>query len=188
MHGKTRKCLFHRFEFRDFGLSHVSFLCACWLCNEGGEPPPAAGLSNLATWVLKRWSSGIYSATDVQGIAHAAFQDGLRHEEVAKLASLGSWGTHKGNINRDLKAMFVVKNLPKPFVLRVPCKKPRTDDLIYEDCGIILPHEWLSCIGSRPDAEHLLGFACIRGQPELVVLAFCCSCFICPVFFFSLVT
>ena len=48
--------------------------------------------SNLASALLTRWPSGQCSARDVQAIAHAALRDGLQHDEVAKLASLGDWG------------------------------------------------------------------------------------------------
>ena len=90
------------------------------------------------------------SATEVQKIAHSAVVDGISHEEVYRLAALGSWGQYPANVNRDLKAM-VTSELPEPIVVRVPCldTKPSPARVCYDDAAVMLPHLWLESMGQQ---------------------------------------
>ena len=112
--------------------------------------PDAKKDSALATRLLLLWSDGSMSATEVQKIAHSAVVDGILHEEVYRLAALGSWGQYPANVNRDLKAM-VISDLPEPIVVRVPCldTKPSPARVCYDDAAIMLPHLWLESMGQQ---------------------------------------
>ena len=67
---------------------------------EGEEEPTPT--SQLALTLTQKWGWGKLSAPEVQELAQAAYQDGLRQEDLYKLASIGSWGKHVGNMQRDL--------------------------------------------------------------------------------------
>ena len=83
------------------------------------------GTSNLATRLLFRATSGNSSYFSAQADAYAAYLDGLRHEEVAKLASCGAWGTIPGNTRRDVHSLFF-KNIgyATPTVVQIPLVNP----------------------------------------------------------------
>ncbi len=102
----------------------------------------ASSESVLVTKLLALWSSGHMSATAVQELAHAALLDGLQHEEIAQLASLGATGAWMGNVGRDLMRR-VSKDvpLPEPTMLSVPCMDPVSGEYSLEQCGVFLPHE-----------------------------------------------
>eukprot|EP00971_Amphidinium_carterae_P090233 1786261-Amphidinium_carterae.2 len=65
--------------------------------NMGGE-------SALAHYLIKEWSWGRIPATTVQRVALLAVQDGCEHDQLRRLASLGTSGANPGNIARDLQA------------------------------------------------------------------------------------
>ena len=50
--------------------------------------------SSLANRMLDSWGKGKLSAAAMQAMAEAAIKDGLRHKDVAEIASLGSNGVH----------------------------------------------------------------------------------------------
>ena len=69
--------------------------------------------SAIAFELVKGWAWGSHSATDVQRLAHLVHKDfssvlakalhiptGWIPESITKLAKLGSWGKHLGNIHR----------------------------------------------------------------------------------------
>jgi hypothetical protein len=83
------------------------------------------GISNLATRLLFRATSGNSSYFSAQADAYAAYLDGLRHKEVAKLASCGAWGTIPGNTRRDVHSLFFKKiGYATPSVVKTPLVNP----------------------------------------------------------------
>lgn len=87
--------------------------------------------SSLANRMLDLWGKGKLSAAAMQAMAEAAVKDGLRHQAVQEIASLGSSGVHTSNIHRDLLkllhrkitqgALGGLKQSPT-ITLRVPAK------------------------------------------------------------------
>ena len=87
--------------------------------------------SSLANRMLDLWGKGKLSAAAMQAMAEAAIKDGLRHKDVAEIASLGSNGVHTSNIHRDLLRLLQekiangslggLKQSPK-ITLKVPAK------------------------------------------------------------------
>src|SRR4051812_5833531 len=63
---------------------------------------PLISRSKLATALLQRWAWGELSAVGLQALAAAATADGLEHNDIVRLAALGSGGRHKGNCHREL--------------------------------------------------------------------------------------
>lgn len=59
--------------------------------------------------MLHLWSLGKLSATAMQALAKAAFDDGLEEGDIKQLASLGNWGEQAGNIHRDLVRLLEKK-------------------------------------------------------------------------------
>jgi hypothetical protein len=130
---------------------------------EGAEEPGPSSkqdwVSPLATKLFLLWSSGDLSAKAVQEIAHCAVLDGVTSVEVAKLASLGSWGSNPQNCKRDLTSMLDVSWVPQPQVIQVPCldTRPHPAMVVSTDMAVFLPHEWLAAIAARPEGSELLG-------------------------------
>ncbi len=98
--------------------------------------------SCLVTDLLMLWSSGELSARGVQRLAAAACIDGLCHDEIAEMASLGNHGQLPGNIARDLYTKsFGSVELCEPHVLRVPCLDNKaTAAFSHAECAMMLPH------------------------------------------------
>ena len=123
------------------------------------EQPPAIE-SNLATKLVHMWAQGALSAAQLQQLAHAATMDGARLPELVQLSSIGTWGAHPGNCNRDLKRMYLgsVKVSP-PHVLPVPCIDPKGRTLCTaESCHMILPHQMFASLANYGDSfSDLLG-------------------------------
>ncbi len=125
----------------------------------GGDAVPAAPegphskFSNLATHLLKAWTWGLETATEVQRVAHAAFKDGLKHPEIQKLAQLGQWGNYPGNIHDQLRRMLGKSKLPEPLDFDVPCLDPKTSTITEATCSVLLPHEWFSSLYHEYPAE-----------------------------------
>ena len=70
--------------------------------------------SKLGENLIDQYCFGAIQAVDVQENCSCAWQDGLYHPQIQKLASLGSWGVHPGNTDRDLKRYIEsYVNLPK---------------------------------------------------------------------------
>jgi hypothetical protein len=93
-------------------------------CKMGDDDFP----SNLVTRVLLRATSGNCSFSAAQGDAYAAYLDGLRHREVASLASCGAWGAIPGNTRRDVHNSFF-RNIgyAKVSVVKTPAINPSSN-------------------------------------------------------------
>ena len=111
--------------------------------------------SSLANRMLDLWGKGKLSAAAMQAMAEAAVKDGLRHQAVQEIASLGSSGVHTSNIHRDLLkllhrkitqgALGGLKQSPT-ITLRVPAKdqKKLETGQTEADFHIFLPHLMIS--------------------------------------------
>ena len=87
-------------------------------------------------------------------------QDGLRHPDVATLASFGAFGTSK-NVARDLQR-FAEKDivLPKAVPIAVPCVDSHTRDASREECHVFLPHEMFASLSAHGEFVSIF-------QPEI---------------------
>ena len=114
--------------------------------------------SAIAFELVKGWAWGSHSATDVQRLAHLVHTDfssvlakalhiptGWIPESITKLAKLGSWGKHPGNIHRDLKILLGDPSVPEAHCVRVPinvCKAQEgTENIVTAPLPVLLPHE-----------------------------------------------
>ena len=100
--------------------------------NQRAVPGPTESV--LANRLLDLWSWGHLSTPVVQYLAEAGVQDGLRQDNIQKLAGIGSQGVHAGNTRRDLLRVFPVANVPLPLEIRVPYidVKLRHEDLQFQ--------------------------------------------------------
>ena len=110
-----------------------------------GEPwaSELSGRGNLVKHLLHI----LVSAAAVQKLCHMAWIDGLKDAELGKLAAMGSWGAHPGNVTRDLK-MHISKICSNPYAqhsvvscscwnLRL-CKQDRASMAYYDPMGVPL--------------------------------------------------
>jgi len=113
--------------------------------------------SRLAKHLIEQWAWGQYSATEVQTLAKAAYDDQVAFaasnnigkqtipEDLFKLASLGCSGRYPGNMHRDLLTWLGDLNVVKPFQcnIQVKVQKPRKTTLAISTVPMhfLLPHE-----------------------------------------------
>ena len=104
----------------------------------------------MVTRELVKWAWGLTPATDVQATCHAAVQDGCVHPEVLEVSAMGAFGSHVGNVNRELKRRYLKELcMPIPYACKVAAVDPKSQGVIEEECYIILPFDWFSKL-----AEH----------------------------------
>eukprot|EP00973_Karenia_brevis_P011751 1592051-Karenia_brevis.AAC.1 len=105
--------------------------------NSGAERRP----SSLVEALLYLWAWGVLSATVVQQLAKAAYDDGLQHPDVECLASLGTWGRNPNNCRRDLVDFKLNRiwllDCVSPVKLPVSIKKT----VIKAWVNMVLPHK-----------------------------------------------
>ena len=116
--------------------------------------------SKLAAALLSKWAWGSMSAPVVQALAAAAWEDGLAHDEVAKLARIGGGGKFPGNMHRDLMALTTPHNPLQPALsnYHIPVKPKRLPEEI--SLQFLLPHKLFATLfEALPDAftSSLLG-------------------------------
>ena len=100
------------------------------------------GPSALARILVQKWSWGALSAPELQEIANAAYEDGLQHPEIYKLASLGRWGQYPGNLQRDLLAQMDTKTSLSTYSSVVDLRlEQKTGVWIDTPCTFMLPHK-----------------------------------------------
>ena len=131
----------------------IALVCACALCaafrQSHSDPQMAAplrfGRSALANCLLELWGYGRLSATGVQRLAEAAVMDGMRDEALVLLASTGTFGSHPGNINRDLRRVYL-RDLQLPALYDVPVayiSLKEDNPFLESKASCLLPHEVL---------------------------------------------
>ena len=77
--------------------------------------------SVLAERLMMLCGWGLVSANTVRWLAEGARMDGLVHDDINKLASLGCKGAYAGNCRRDLLRLFAGDmEMPKPYDLAIP--------------------------------------------------------------------
>ena len=116
--------------------------------------------ATLARLLTQKWGWGKLSAPEVQEIAHAAFQDGLRLAQVHNLASIGQWGIRPGNMQRDL--LYHIGKLPLSQSTYMVDLKLNVKGTTWTDttCTLLLPHKlFASLFHFKPEAfkEFILG-------------------------------
>ena len=102
--------------------------------------------SFLAEHLMREWAWGRLSAPKVQQIAFNAEQDGLNHPKVARLAALGSSGTHPRNMYQQMVALCDASMLPDGFVFTVPWKDGCPRGYVTMAQTMLLPHELFACM------------------------------------------
>lgn len=112
------------------------------------------GQCHLSQKMLHLWSLGKLSATAMQALAKAAFDDGLEEPEIKDLAALGAWGQHPSNIHRDLLRQLEkkiskgelggLKQSPK-ITVKVPVVDNKEEDgMAHTEMDLFLPHLFVS--------------------------------------------
>ena len=102
--------------------------------------------SKLASLLVEEWAWGAMSAPKVQALAQAAFEDGLTHPQMERLAKMGRRGLHPGNCHRDLllaagEHCFTKATLRIPIRLKV--KQTMSEPVPLD---FLLPHKLFSCM------------------------------------------
>ena len=109
---------------------------------------------NLSGHLFRMWGEGFLSAHAVQEICHMAYMDGLKHDAVGHLASMGSWGRHPGNVTRDLKA-FISREVGDPYAnfRTVSCQawNPRMSQNEAAELAYFDPKDVFDSLLQRPD-------------------------------------
>ena len=128
---------------------------------DADEAVVVAKADSQAVWHwLQQWSWGKMSSIHVQTEAIINFNDYQRmlHRiplsedwmpiAMHRLAQMGTWGAHPGNINRELKHWLGEPTLPKAMMVSVPMVTPKPTSGEGKnkniDFPILLPHEVIS--------------------------------------------
>lgn len=116
--------------------------------SEAAETQVDPAISPLARCLLNKFVRGALQATDVQEIAHAAWQNGCTDATVHVLSSLGSFGNHPQNCLRDLERRFFKDPLaPEMTELTVPmCTRLQPQVHFQGKLAAFLPHHWLELL------------------------------------------
>jgi hypothetical protein len=104
------------------------------------EPTPVINHSRLARLLITKLFWGHVSMALIMEISAAAFDDGLKHEDIANLRGLGVEGTCPVNGTRDLYTIW----LPAPLeaalsTVTVPWRMPGKK-ISFADVKLLLPH------------------------------------------------
>jgi hypothetical protein len=88
------------------------------------------------------WTKGRLSATSTQQLAAAAIADGCDRQELAVLASFGSWGNSPGNCSRDLKH-HLGKEINISAQMQFPTKAvhTKTAEILDVQAAVVVPHK-----------------------------------------------
>ena len=101
--------------------------------------------ANLPSHWPRNGGWGKLSAPEVQEIAQAAYEDGLRHADIEKLASIGGWGKFAGNMQRDLMMQFDKKVILSTSTLEVGFRLLTSASTWADTSGTFLsPHKLFS--------------------------------------------
>lgn len=125
--------------------------------------------SHAAEELLEMIGSGKTNVAHAQGLAAAMVRDGIPSEAVTAFASLGSFGAHSSNAERDLHRWLggVYGVTLEPYFINVMLERSDCDiDEMEEDplkgtvstrVPVLLPHEVFSAIHSSSDYQVLSG-------------------------------
>ena len=125
------------------------------ICGAGTVPVIAASV--LAAYLQECWSWGKYSPQECQRLAHLAMVD-IRHAQhcselvtflsLEKVAKLGGYGKHPGNMHIEMDAAMPPVALPKVEYFDMPIKNPSTGLVEMTVQSILLPHMMLHALFS----------------------------------------
>ena len=123
------------------------------------EDEPKLGPSALAGLLIHMWTWGDMSTPLMQKLAAAAVADGLAHDELQKLAALGSHGKYSNNMHSEL----MTKLQPSPIADAVSSMsvyfKKDGQNSVESHVSIILPHE-LFAIMHQKHPDHFAATIC----------------------------
>ena len=112
---------------------------------EADDPPQP---SSLAEKLLGLWSWRAMSAPRVQELALAAYNDGLVHPQIERLAMLGAKGKFPGNMQRDLLAIAVDSTALLKAQTSIPIRLKKEEGGVSEvvNLSFLLPHKLFAFI------------------------------------------
>ena len=103
------------------------------------------GRSKLAEELMSLWSWGTMSAPLVQSLAKAAYDDGLTHPEIQRMAKIGGAGQYPGNMQRDLLAMSEAESSLSQVQTFIPIRLLKKGHLSVDfNLAFLLPHKLFS--------------------------------------------
>ena len=122
-------------------------------------PTPYGG-SHEYELLLQLWSLGAIPTYWLQEIGAAATRDGNTNPAMQSLAQLGSNGAWPANCRRDLERLlsFDQMDLPTASSIKIPMKTPGTNNVSWDTCPILYPHELVHAIYTHYYAEFELRF------------------------------
>jgi hypothetical protein len=117
-------------------------------------------LSPLAASLLNKWSWGVLSGNDVQELAAAAKDSGLRGDRnIDLMAAIGTSGQHGQNCHRDLVRIFCGDDLlpPASVQITVPAKVSSQGviELTAVESAMFYIHDWLTVLSTKPEAMDI---------------------------------
>ena len=126
-----------------------------------GRPSP------LANKLLSLWAHGVLSAALIREIADLSLHEGAKHPSLVALAQTANWGQHPANAHRDVMRTFCSDvQLPKPWLVKVPCVDPKSSLEKEEEAAIFLPHLVFSHLGEHYPAFFQQFFSLGKGSLE----------------------
>ena len=121
------------------------------LCKEaegdGRDSVPGDTPSALEGKLISKWTWGKVHATDVRELVHAAVLDGGRcHPRVARLPSMGGFGTTPQHIHTELMGEYAKGiGTPKADFVKCPVVEPtEPNEIVFRDIASFKFHKWLT--------------------------------------------
>ena len=135
------------------------FASSSRVVRKGPEPVPTTGhASFLVSFLITLWSWGLFSPQMLQKLAARALKDldgaladparaqSIRND-LAGLASIGSYGTYQGNCNRDLKGKLGENSINLQWLL-MPLKQISGSAWYMCRTCMLWPHELFATMGN----------------------------------------
>ena len=111
-----------------------------------GEQEPVQKQSRLARYLISQWAWGFTLAAEVCRLCRLNYEDGSRHPDIVKLASLGTWGQHPQTCNRQLETWLHEPPCKQALSTITVHMKHTMAKVVEVDHLILLPHALFSVL------------------------------------------
>ena len=101
--------------------------------------------SEVLSDALLDWAWGHTTTKQLYDKVKSAIRDGASHPELRVVEKMGAFGTNPQHLHRDLSRRYLKDvQMPEPEMLHIPAKDPVSQEDMFADMGILLPHDWFS--------------------------------------------
>ena len=119
--------------------------------------------SALEKVLLQKWLWGKISGVCLQEIANAACLDGASHSALRALAKLGAYGSHSGNVTKELMTLHGKGGMtPQVETIIAPVVLPREPTKVVQFAVPTIPfHKWVSSLSHHyaDDYQRIFGIS-----------------------------